>query len=217
VHGLTKKLSIAAVLVVVAWAGFRWGDLVFGQAARLLDRNGSSPAVEAPPSPSPELADSTLARFERFREGKAGDRLAFGGTELTSVLRYAVPGIIPPGVSEPTLRLQNGLGEASAKVAVAAFPRLPRLEPVVGILPDTVLIEMRGSLVRIDERHLAFVVDRIQAAHIPLPQRMIGTVLDALAADRRDSIPEDALMVPLPDGLKSAFVQQDSLVLLAGR
>ncbi len=215
--GLIKKLVIVVVLIAVAYAGFRWGDLVFPPLDRLLGRSAGTAGVEAPRGPSPELADSTLARFERFRDGKGGDRLSFGSNELSSVLRYALPGIVPPGVSEPTVELEDGRVRASAKVAVDAFPRLPHLDQVVGMLPDTILIEMQGSLVRFDQEHLAFLVDRIQAAHIPLPKRMTSDVLDGLGADRAKNLPKDALMVPLPDGLESAFVQRDSLVLLAKR
>ena len=97
--GLMKKLVIVAVLLAVAYAGFRWGDLVFPRIDHLLGRQSEPSEAEAPRGPSPELADSTLARFERFRDGKSGDRMSFGGTELSSVLRYALPGIVPPGVT----------------------------------------------------------------------------------------------------------------------
>lgn len=211
------EAAIVLVLVAVAWAGFRWGHFVFPPIEHLV--HGAAPASEAsaPRGPSRALADSTLARFERFRAGKEGDQISFGSDELSSVLRFAFPGIIPPGVSDPTVELEDGRLHASARVAVAAFPRFPHLDQVIGILPDTVLIDMQGSLVRFDEGHLAFLVDRMQAAHIPLPKRMTGDVLDGLGADRPKTLPEDALMVPLPEGLESAFVQRDSLVLLAKR
>lgn len=215
--GLMKKVGIVVVLVAVAYAGFRWGDLVFPRIDHLLGRSATLSEAGAQREPSQELADSTLVRFERFRDGKSGNRTSFGSTELSSVLRYALPGIVPPGVTQPTVELENGRVHASARVAVGAFPRLPHLDQVVGILPDTVLVEMRGSLVRVDQEHLAFLVDQVQVAHIPLPKRMTSDVLDGLGADRQKNLPKDALMVPLPDGLESAFVQRDSLVLLAKR
>lgn len=215
--GFMKKIGVVVILLGVAYAGFRWGDLVFPYADHLLGRSSEPAEAGSPHEPSPELADSTLVRFERFRDGKTGDRMSFGGTELSSVLRYALPGIVPPGVTEPTVALEDGRVHASARVAVGAFPRLPHLDQVVGILPDTVWVEMQGSLVRVDQEHLAFLVDQIQVAHIPLPQRMTADVLDGLGADRQKNLPKDALMVPLPDGLESAFVQRDSLVLLARR
>jgi len=62
---------------------------------------------------------------------------------------------------------------------------------------------------------LALQVDRVQAAKIPIPTRMVADVLDGLGRQGPASLPEDALMVPMPDGLESIFVQRDSLVMLA--
>lgn len=214
--GLIKKLLALVIVVAAAYAGFRWGGKVFPPLERMLGRGQHATAAPVA-GPSAAIADSTLGRFERFRNGKGPDRLGLGGTELTSVVRYSLPGIVPPGVSEPTVSLADGRVHVSARVAVDAFPRLPHLDQVIGILPDTVLVEMRGTLARVDQEHLALLVDRMQIAHVPLPRRMIGDVLSGLGAERRASLPEDALLVPLPDGLSSAFVQRDSLVLLAKR
>lgn len=215
--GLIKKLVVLVVLVAVAYAGFRWGNKVFPPLERLLGRARSPVATHAAGAPSQALADSVLDRFESLRDGKGRHRLGLGSTQLTSVVRYALPGLMPPGVSEPTVSLEDGRVHVSARVAVDAFPRLPHLDKVVGILPDTVLLEMEGSLVRFDQRNLALLVDHMQVAHIPLPKPMIKDVLSGLGADRQNNLPEDALMVPLPHGLSSAFVQRDSLVLLAKR
>jgi hypothetical protein len=216
--GIVKKLVILATLVVAAYAGFRWGPMVFPRLERALGVDSEQPTEEAAVTqPSAELADRTLERFERFRRGEAGDRLALSGLELSSVIRYALPGIVPPGVDEPTVDLDRGRVRLSARVAIAAFPRLPDLDQVVGILPDTVRVEMEGSLVPLDQGHLSLLVDRIEAARIPLPRRMIPRILEGLGQERRASLPDDALAVPLPDGLQAAFVQRDSLVLIAKR
>ena len=105
----------------------------------------------------------------------------------------------------------------SARVALAAFPKLPRLEEVIGLLPDTVSIRLSGSLVSVDQRHLALVVDEIEAARIPLPGRMVGDVLAGFGREAPRGLPRDALSVPLPDGVRSVYVQRDSLVLVAER
>ncbi len=215
--GLIKKLLAVVIIVAAAYAGFRWGGKVFPPLERLLGYGHEAPSAHATGGPSQAIADSTLDLFERFRDGKGSDRMALGSTQLTSVVRYALPGLVPPGVSDPTVSLRDGRVNVSARVAVHAFPRLPHLDQVAGLLPDTVLIDIQGSLVRVDQEHLALLVDRMQVVHIPLPERMIAAVLAGLGADRRAGLPPDALMVPLPDGLSSAFVQRDSLVLLAKR
>jgi hypothetical protein len=211
---LFRRVVLALALVVAAYAGFRWGPAVFPRVEALLGI-GSRTAETAEPQPSAELADAALDRFERFRAGEGGERLALGSTELTSVVRYSLPGLLPPGVSEPEVRLREGKVHVSARVAVESFPRLPELGQVVGLLPDTLLMSLRGSLVPLDQAHLALVVDRVEAAHIPVPARMMSQVLDGLRGTRAPGVPRDALAVPLPDGLASVFVERDSLVLVS--
>ena len=209
-----KKSVIAVVLILVAYAGFRWGPAVFPSIERALGIAPAVPTLEQP-QPTPELAAHTLDLFEQFRAGEAGDRLMLGGTELSAVLRYSLPGLVPRGITAPTIELEKGRVHVSARVAVESFPKLPRLDHIIGLLPDTILLEIRGSLVPLDQRHMALVVDRLQAMKIPIPARLVADVLKAFGQSRPPSLPDDALEVPMPDGLGSVFVQRDSLVMLA--
>ena len=209
---LFKRAFLLVALVAVAYAGFRWGPAVFPRLDEMAGVRG--PAEETVP-PSPELADATLDRIERFRRGGEGDRMALGSTELTSVIRFSLPGMLPPGVTDPTVVLDEGLVNVSARVAMEQFPGLPDLDAVVGLLPDTVLIEMRGGLTAHDQAHLALLVDRVRAARIPLPSRLVADVVDGLGGRRQATLPPGALSVPLPDGLEAVFVQGDSLILVA--
>lgn len=213
--GVVRKAAAVVVLVGVAYAGFRWGPAVFPRVEAMLGiadgRTSSGPAeVDAA---SPEIAEATLDRFEAFRAGRAGDRLALSGAELSSVVRYALPGLIPAGVSEPTVVLEDGRVRITARVAVTAFPRLPQLEQVIGLLPDTVLLEMEGALVPLDQSFLALLVDKVEASRIPIPKRMVGEILAGMGREGPPSLPADALAVPIPDGVGAVFVQGDSLVL----
>ena len=219
--GLMRKLVGAAALLMVVYAGFRWGPMVFPAVERALGL-GDPVWVPAPPgsipgAPTPEIADATLDRFERFRRGEGEGRLALSGTELSSVVRYALPGLVPPGVGAPTVSLEEGRVRVFARVALAAFPRIPELEQVMGILPDTVGIEMEGVLVRLDQSFLALVVERVEASSVPIPRRMVAELLAGLGREGPPSLPADALAVPMPDGVASVFVQRDSLVLVAKR
>lgn len=219
VFGALKKILALVVLVLVAYAGFRWGAYVFPPLERLLGYRSAPVYVPAEPAasnaPSAELADSTLDRFERFRRGKGGDRLALSGPELSSVVRYSMPGLVPPGVSDPTVELVEGRIRLKARVAVAAFPKLDRLKAIAGVLPDTVPLELEGALVPSDQAFMALLVDKVEAAHIPIPKSMVAEVLNGLGRQAPASMPADALPVPIPDGVKSVYVQRDSLVLVA--
>jgi len=216
--GYLKKLVVFVVLLLVAYAGFRWGPLVFPRLEHLVGIQSAPPVAEgAETGPSAELADRTLDRFEQFRKGEGEGRIALSGLEVSSVVRYALPGLVPPGVEDPMVTLSDGRVRLSARVATGAFPRLPRLDDVVGILPDTLDVVMEGSLVPLDPEHLALIVDHVEASRIPLPRRMIPEILAGFGRERSNGLPGDALAVPMPNGLRSVYVQRDSLVLIAER
>lgn len=214
---LIKRLGLLCLMVVAAYAGFRWGPGVFPAFERAMGWRAVAEESEGTvaPEPSAELADSTLDRFERFRAGGGPDRLALGGRELTSVVRFALPGLVPPGVNEPLVELEGSRVRLSARVALGAFPRLPRLDEVVGVLPDTVAVLLEGPLVAYDEGRLALMVDRVEAAHLPLPRRMVGDVIAGFRQGAFPGLPEDAIAVPVPNGIKAVYVRRDSLVLVA--
>jgi len=206
------------LLLAAAYAGWRWGPVVFPRVEAWIEaRAGSQEAAE---EPSEAIAQETLDRFEAFRRSSGpGERLALGTTELRSVLRYRMPGVIPPGVSDPDVALRDGRVLISGRVAVASFPDLPALDGVLGFLPDTLTLEVEGSLIPLEqeERFLGLVVHRVEAARIPLPRRLIPELLEGLGREYVGGLPEDALSVPLPDGLERVYVLRDSLILVSER
>lgn len=208
------RLVALAVLLVAVWAGWTWGPTLLPVVEGWL---GRAEAGRSGPEPSPELADATLDRLERFRAGEGPPVLALGEAELSSMLRYALPGLVPPGVDRPEVRLEDGRILLSARVAVEAFPELPALDQVVGLLPDTVTILMEGTLGAWGRENLALTVHRMEASRIPLPDRMIPEVLRALGRRDREGLGPQSMVIPLPEGLASAHVQRDSLVLVADR
>lgn len=199
------------------YAAYRFGPQILPPGISTEVSGWFRGADEERPLPSADLAESTLDRVETLRAGEGGERLTLGPLELSSVVRYALPGIVPSGVTEPTVEMDDGKLVLSARVATDAFPELPSLRRVVGLLPDTVVIEMRGSLLPFDDENAAFHVDGVQAGGVPLPDRFVPEILEALG--RRDTLglPRDAIAVPLPDGLDSVYVLRDSLVLVADR
>lgn len=203
----------AWVLAVCLLAAAVGGWLVWPRArARLSDETGNSSG-----GASPELAEATLDRVEGLRAGQGGGQLALGDAQLSSVVRYALPGILPPGVSEPRVRIDDGRVALEARVATSAFPDLPSLGEVVGMLPDTVPVRIEGKLYGYGKESLAFFVSQVEAARIPLPDRLIPQVLGALGRQDREGLPETALHIPMPGGLDSVYVEDDSLVLVGDR
>lgn len=203
------RTVILLLLVAGAAAAWIWGPELYPPLGRLLDREGEEP--------TPELAERTLDRLEDFRAGEAGDRMALGSTEITSVLRFALPGLLPTGVGEPRVRIENGRIRVDARVAREAFPRLPDLGAVVGMLPDTVPLALEATLAPAGAERAHLVVHSVEVSRIPVPDRFIPPILAALGRQDRTGVPPDAMLVPLPSGLASAHLQRDSLVLTADR
>jgi hypothetical protein len=207
IRHIVRALLVLATVVVALGAWVFWPRAAAAPDPR--DPNGIGP--------SPELAESTLDRFERFRAGGAGGRLALVDAEIGSVLRFALPGILPPGVSDPDVRMAGSDVTLTARVATRAFPDLPALAPVIGMLPDTVSVLMAGTLTQFGKQSLAFHIEHVEAGGVPLPDRLVPEVLAGLGRTHRGGLPENALHIPLPAGIDSVYVERDSLVLLGGR
>lgn len=205
---------VAAVLVVAGgYAGFRWGGAVFPPLERLL---ASAEGLTAGPVPSPALARATVDRVEALgRSGRAGERLSLGGAELSSVLRYALPGGPPRALGEPTVAVGDEAVRISGRLAVADLPALPGLGEVLGILPDTVSVELEGALLPFGDGVGAFQLRRVEAARIPVPRRFYAGLLEGLGRTHREGLPSDAVTFPLPGGVRRAFVEDDQVILVS--
>jgi hypothetical protein len=208
---LIGKGTVLVLMLAAAYAGWRWGPQVFPRIQEWMDQRGGGEASGV--VSSPELADSVLARVQGFRRGEGPAQLAFGDRELTSVLRYAVPELMPAGVMSPEVRLQEGRIHLRARVALAAFPDLPDLGPILGILPDTLDVEVEASLMPFGMGKAALLVHRVEASRIPLPRRLVPQILTAMGRRDQPGLPPEALLVTLPSGLSSAYILTDSLFL----
>jgi len=195
------------------------GCVAVGVGLVVWPRPSERAAGELPgvPAVSPEVAEATLDRVESFRAGLGGELLALGDAEISSVVSYALPGILPQSVTEPVVDLLGERLALSARVATAAFPDLPTLDPLVGVLPDTVVVRLAGVLTQFGKESLAFRVDEIEVARIPLPDRLVPEILEVFGRSHRGGLPPNALYVPLPGGLDSVYVLRDSLMLVARR
>lgn len=206
------RLITLALLLGAAYAGWRWGPLVFPRIQEWMVGSGEVRPTDAA-APSPALADSVWQRIQGLQTAGEGSRLALGGREITSVLRYSLQGLVPEGVHDPEVSLQGGRMLLKARVALAAFPALPDLGSVLDLLPDTVDVELQASLLPFGEDAAALVVHSIDASRIPLPRRVIPDILRAMGRRDHPGLPPEALLVPLPAGLGSAYILTDSLVL----
>ncbi len=199
------------LLVGAAYAGWRWGPAVFPRVQAWMGLTSAGVAEE--PGPTPELADSVLSRVQTLRGAGEGEEVTLSGRDLTAVLRHSVPGLVPGGIERPEVELIGGRIHLRARVVLSAFPKLPDLGPVLGILPDTLDVTLEASLMPFGGEEAALVVQSVEASRIPLPRRLIPGILQAIGRSDRPGLPPEALLVPLPAGLTTAYIRGDSLIL----
>lgn len=196
-------LVVLAVIVVAAW---RFGPDLAEQYGHHLGGEG-----EAEVATSSELADAALARFDRVIQGES-EAASFSGAEVESVLRYRWNDQLPPGVADPSVRIQGGELRVRLQVASEMLPRYPEMERLREMLPDTVPLELRGTILTLEGREAAFLVRRIDVAGVPVPRRFQATLLEAIQPSRRDDVPEEAFVLTLPPGIGSLHLADETLV-----
>lgn len=194
----------------------------------LLGVRATRPTVEPEPGAGPSsppvdpvaevvLADRTLDRLDLFRTGAAGRRISLTSDEVTAVLRHAVPGLLPDGVTAPTVRLDRGLAIVEARLATLDFVGAAQLSSVLGVMPDTIVVDLRGRLRTVPGR-LVFTIEHARASGIPLPRSAVATIAAALAGGSGDRfVPADgqaaSLSVRWPEAVAVVAVVGDRLVL----
>lgn len=196
-------LVVLAILVVVAW---RFGPDLWERV-----RSDEPPAAVAP---SPELADRALERFQSLTTGEVSSA-AFSGPELESILRYRAQEWIPWGVGDPSVEIDGGELRVGARVALELLPRIPEIENLRSVLPDSVPVELRGQVLSVEGEGTAFLIRRINVAGVPIPRRLHGDIARALDPRVGGGLPDEALRIPLPAGIRSAHLEEDRLRVVA--
>ena len=111
------------------------------------------------------------------------------------------------------MSFEEGRVHFRAEVALSSFPDLPDLGPILGILPDTLMWISRPPSCLLGTGQAALLVHQLEASRIPLPRRLIPEILKAMGRVDQPGLPPEALLVPLPTGLGSAYILTDSLIL----
>lgn len=198
--GRTLVLVLLAVAVAAAW---RFGP-------ELAERVAEMRSAE-PPGPSPELAEGALDRYAELASGRT-ERVSLSGVELESILRFHLSEHLPPGVTDPGIRIRDGEVRASLRVALALIPTIPDLEGIRDVLPDPVPIELTGLVVTLEGSRTIFIVRRVEAGGVPIPRRFHSAVAAAIDPERSEDVPAEAITIPLPDDVRSLRIEGDALV-----
>jgi len=165
---------------------------------------------------SVEVGRAALDRVEGLSGARAGTEVRLSGPELESILRFSLSSLVPNGVADPRIRFEAGEVRTSARVSGALLGDVPELISRLGVLDETVGIELDGTLVPYGDGAVSFVVSRLRIGGVPIIGPLIPRTLDALGRNRRDDLPDHAILAPLPAGLSAAWVRGDTLILVAG-
>ena len=205
------RMFLVVVVALAGYAGWNWGHTVF---PRVGEEPGIGQAARVTGAPvAPETAARATAKIEQFR-GSENPELRLESSEVSSLLRYSIPGILPGGVVDPSVSFAEDRIEVSARVLPAGIPDLPQLGGILGLLPDTVEVLVVGALLPSSEKGTLFLIEGIELQGWPVPRRSLPEILSALGRKAQPGVSASAVLVPALWGLKGAHIADGGLVLV---
>lgn len=203
--GRVLLLMLAVLVGVLAWQnrtelGHAWDRFRGGDA-----------------EPSPELAAQADNKLASLSADDGESRVALNAAELQSLIEYRWGGLLPPDIGAPRVGMGQGRVTLEANVATARFGRVSELRDIVAFLPDTTSLRAVGSFVPMDDGQVALEIHELAAASVPIPPRLIPTILRRLPGSEEPGLPPNAVVFPLPPGISAVFVSGDSMVFVASR
>ncbi|MYB99997.1 MAG: hypothetical protein F4139_02760 [Gemmatimonadetes bacterium] len=204
------RTVVLLVAVVAAYVGWRWGGAVFPRVEAKL---GIGEGVVAEPQVTAETAALVT---ERIREFQASDEpeLRLESAEVSSLLRYAAPGIVPAGVLDPGVSFNGDRMEIRARVVPGGIADLSQLGAVAAILPDTVDVVVEGSLGLFGDAQPMLLVEGIELQGWPVPAAAVPEILAAFRRGAPPGMPASAVPVPAVGGLKGTHIENGKLVVV---
>lgn len=186
---------VAAVAFFVLRAGAPSGGA--GPAARSAAHPEDAPGFDAGPTAAGAMVD----RLQRFRSGAEGGRIELDGPHLTSLIRHAMPGVIPDGVSEPSVYIVDGVVRVHAHVSPGVLPGGRHLVDALETLPESVDVELRGLIANDGVAWVVYRVDEVLVEGVELPRPVVALVVGAI--QNREGAPGGARSDDDPPGAGS--------------
>ncbi len=202
--------GFAALSLLIAYGGWKWGSAVFLQGETGLGPGGNVEVEKA----TPEFARVAGEKLNAFRESRASE-LRLESVEVSSLLLYSVPGMIPDGVIEPQVTFAGDRIVIRARVLPVKIPNFPEeIEGILGVLPDTVPVEVNGSLVPLADGEAMLLVSGIRVRRMPIPRRIFTGLMSAMGRRSALDLPPSAVRVPVPRGVGGVYIEGGQLVLV---
>lgn len=199
---LVLLLALACVVwwyrapIVAAWHRFR----------------GQAPPAAGSASPE-EARRSAEAKLAALQGARPPARTALSEPELQALMQTRFAPVLPRWVDSARIELDGEQVRLSGRVPVDRMPQIKSLGELAGLLPDTTEVAVKGQVIPLPHGRVALAVDQVTAAHVPLPRRLLPQVLAGLKKGAPADLPADALPLPLPSTITSAYVRNDSLIL----
>jgi hypothetical protein len=162
---------------------------------------------------SPELAEIAGSKLDALRDGSK-TYVALSAAELQSLLLYRYQGVVPAFIESPQIELDGDQLRLRGRVPVDKLPDVQGLSEAAAFLPDTADLLVEGRILPLSGGRAAFAVDGVTAAKLPLPSALVPRALARLGRRDEPGLPRDAIALPLPAGIASAYIRRDSLVLI---
>lgn len=207
--GCAKRIVSLVLLVALAAAAWYYR----GDIKALWQRfRGTTPVAT---TEAPEAAGrSAHKKFQALIGRHPPARTALSQAEANALAQQLIAPFLPQWVDSPRIELEGDQIRLSARVPANRIPQVKELGQVAGLLPDTPEVSVKGQLVPSAAGGTALAVDQVTAAHIPVPRRLLAAVVRSLKK-RGDPNPPDQLGLPLMHSVTSAYVRNDSLILLS--
>jgi hypothetical protein len=206
IFGCLRRVLTLVLLAIIAYAIWTYRQPIVAAWHRF----GPAPApVESPA----EAARSADAKLQALESPRPPARTAFSQAELQALLRTRFASILPDWVDSTRVGLEGDRMRLSGRVPSDRLPKVSELGDAAGLLPDTAEVSVKGQVIPLGQGRVALAVDQITAAHIPVPRRLISGIMRSLRQPGQ-ALPGDALLLPLPHTISSAYVRDDSLIVL---
>ncbi|CAN5599383.1 hypothetical protein BH23GEM10_BH23GEM10_13590 [soil metagenome] len=209
IGGCMKKVVVLVVLLALLSGAWLFRD----RLRTMLP--GAGAGANSGEQPTLALADAAGEKLDGLRTGEQS-RTALSAIELESLLLFHYRGVLPAFMDSTQIEMVRDQLRLRARVPVDKLPRVDGLAEAAAFLPDTAELTVTGRLLPLEGGRVAFAVDQVSAARFPLPSRLVPGALSRLGRVDEPGLPPDAMALPLPSGVTSAYIRRDSLVLLSG-
>lgn len=162
---------------------------------------------------SPETAAVAEGKLRTLEDG-SGDSVTLSAPEVTSLIRYRAPAWVRNTVVAPAVQLEGDTVRMTGLLPTDRLPSDPQIDQMRMLLPDSARLDVVGVVFVLAGGETALELVDVQLAGIPIPARYYPEILRRLNQPDTPGLPEDAVLLPLPEGVSSVRVRDGELILI---